>query len=66
MFQDSFYMFKAMKKNMWTYGFYFSKILFTYQMFAQIVSIFLWTLIYSTKWDPCVQNIQKIKILLPF
>ncbi len=28
----------------------------------QIISIFLWTLIYSTRRDPCIQNIWKIKI----
>jgi hypothetical protein len=61
MFQESFYMFKALKKSMWTSGFFVSTILFPYQMFTKIVSIFLWTLIYSTRIDPCVQNIQKNK-----
>jgi len=66
MFQESFYMFKALKKSMWTCGFFFCfKCLFSLSNVHEIVSIFLWTLIYSTRRDPNVQNIQKIKIHIP-
>jgi hypothetical protein len=61
MFQESFYMFKAFKKNMWTSVFYI-KSLFPLSNVHQIVWIFSWILIYSTRRDPCVQNIQKIEI----
>ncbi len=57
-----FYMFKTLKKNMWTSGLFVSKIFSPFLNVHQIVSIFLGTLIYSTRGDPCVQNIQKIKI----
>jgi len=66
MFQKSFYMFKAFKKNMWTCGFFCIKNPFHLSNVHQIVLIFLWTLIYFTRRDPCVQNIQKIKIHVPF
>ncbi len=33
MFQESFYMFKALKKNMWTRGFLVLKFFFPYQIF---------------------------------
>jgi hypothetical protein len=32
MFQESFYMFKSLKKNTWTNDFFVSKIFFPYQM----------------------------------
>jgi len=35
MFQKSFYMFKALKKNMWTSDFFSSKVIFPYQMFTK-------------------------------
>jgi hypothetical protein len=59
------YMFKTLKKNMWTSGFLYQK---SFSLFkcSWIVSIFLANLIYSSRTDPCVQNIQKIKIHIPF
>ncbi len=64
MFQKSFYKFKALKKNMWTSGFFVSKVFFSLSNVHKIISIFLWTLIYSTRRDPCVQKIQKKKIYI--
>jgi hypothetical protein len=61
MFQESFYMFKTFKKNMWTSGFFNIKSLFLLSNVHQIVSIFFWTLMYSIRRDPCVQNIHKKK-----
>jgi len=40
MFQNSFSMFKALKKTMWTSGFFVSKILFHYQMFTKLFQFF--------------------------
>jgi hypothetical protein len=51
---------------MWTSDFFVSKVFFPLLNVDQIVSIFLRTLIYSTKRDPCVQDIQKIKKHIPF
>jgi hypothetical protein len=66
MFQESFYMFKALKRSMWTCDLFFvSKSFFSLSNVHKIVSIFLWTLIYSIWRDPGVQNIQKIKIRIP-
>jgi hypothetical protein len=59
MFLKSFYRFKTLKKNMWIRGFFVSNV-------HQIISIFLWILIYSTRKYPCVQNIQKIIIHIHF
>jgi len=64
MFQE--YMFKALKKNMWTCGFLNFKSSFSLPNVHQIISIFLWTLIYSTRKDPCVQNIPQNKNIYPF
>jgi hypothetical protein len=66
MIQESFYMFKSLKKNMWIGGFSVSKSPFPLSNVHQIISIFLLTLIYSTRRDPCVQDIQKIKTHIPF
>jgi hypothetical protein len=66
MFQKSFYTFKALKKNIWTCGFFISNFFFSLSNVHQSISIFLWTSIYSTKRDPCVQNIQKLKIHICF
>ncbi len=66
MFEKSFYTFKALKKNMWTSGFFCFKCHFSLSNVHQMISIFLWTLIYSTRRDPCVQNIQKVKIHIHF
>ncbi len=46
--------------------FFISKVLFLYQLFTKLFQFFLWILIYSTRMDPCVQKIQKIKIHIPF
>ncbi len=40
MFQESFYMFKALKKSTWTSGFFVSKVLFPYQMFTKSFQFF--------------------------
>jgi hypothetical protein len=40
MFQESFYMFKAFKKCMWTCGFLVSKVFFPYQMFTKSFQFF--------------------------
>jgi hypothetical protein len=57
-----FYMFKAFKTNMWTSGFLY------HMSFSpnKCSSFFLWTLIYSTRRDQCVQNIPKVKIHIPY
>jgi hypothetical protein len=65
MFQESFYMFKTLKTNMWVGVFFGIKSPFPLLNVHQIISICFLTLIYSTKRDPCVQNIQKIKINIP-
>jgi hypothetical protein len=51
---------------MWTCGFFLIKIPFPSSNVHKTISIFFKTLIYSTRRDPCVQNIQKIKIHIPF
>jgi hypothetical protein len=66
MFQNYFSMFKTLKKNMWTSGFFCFKNRFSLSNVHQIVSIFLWMSIYTTKKDPCVQKSQKIKRHMPF
>jgi hypothetical protein len=56
---------QALKKNMWTCGFFVSKVL-SLSNVHQIISFKKKTLIYSTKRDPYVQKIQKIKIHICF
>jgi hypothetical protein len=63
MFQKSFYTFKTHKKNMWI-TFFCIKSPFPLLNVHQIVSIFLWTLIYSKRRDPCVENIIYIYTFL--
>jgi hypothetical protein len=46
--------------------FLYIKSLFPLSNVHQIISVFLWILIYSTTKDPCVQNIQKTKFYLFF
>jgi hypothetical protein len=57
-------MVKALKKSMWTCSFFVLNV-FPLSNVHQIIFIFLSTLIYSIKGDPCVQNIHKIKIYIP-
>jgi hypothetical protein len=59
-------MFKALKKNMWTSGFFVSKVLSPYQMFTKSFQKKFVNFDISTRRDPCVQNIKKIKICIPF
>jgi hypothetical protein len=40
MFQESFYMFKALKKSMWIGGFFVSKVFFPYQMLTKFFQFF--------------------------
>jgi hypothetical protein len=40
MFQESFYMFKALKKSMWTCDFFVWKFIFPYQMFTKSFQFF--------------------------
>ncbi len=40
MFQQFFYMFKGLKKSMWTSGFFVLKIFFPYQMFTKLFQFF--------------------------
>jgi hypothetical protein len=40
MFQKLFYMFKTLKKSMWTSGFFVSKVFFPYQMFVKLFQFF--------------------------
>jgi hypothetical protein len=65
-FKNHFIYLKHSKKNMWTCGFFVSNVFFPYPIFTKLFQFFLWTLIYSTRRDPCVQNIQKINIHIPF
>jgi hypothetical protein len=51
---------------MWTSGFFVSKVILPFSNVHQIVSIFLWIVIYFTRKDPFVQNIPKIKYIYLF
>ncbi len=61
MFQESLYMFKALKKKCGCVVFLFQKYFFLIKCSPSHFQK-KWTLIYSTRRDPYVQNIQKIKI----
>ncbi len=65
MFEESFDMFKTLKKSMWTCGFLFQKKFFLIKCSPNHFKKF-WTLIYSIRKDSYVQNIQKIKIHICF
>jgi len=66
MFQKSFYMFKALQKNMRTFGLFYIKSPFPLSNVHQLILIILWTLIHATKRDPSVQKIQKTKYIYHF
>jgi len=66
MFQELFYMFKALRKTCGQVVFLHQKSFSLIKCSPNVFNFFLWILIYSTRMDPCVQNIQKIKIHIPF
>jgi len=53
MFQESFYMFKTLKKSMWIGGFSISKVLFLYQMFVKSFQFYCELYIFHKKGFMC-------------
>jgi hypothetical protein len=65
MFQESFHMFKAFNKNMWTNGFFVSKVHFPYEMFTKSFQFFVNFNIFHKKGSMCSKHSRK-KYKYPF
>jgi hypothetical protein len=66
MFQESFYRFKALKKNMWTSRFLFQKSFFLIKCSPNHFNFFVNFNIFHKKWSMCSKNSKKNKNIYLF